>query len=103
MHTQLRLMDAETILPSNWVNGQLQGQCQSPYVHKSCITGNAKAGHSPEVFYELHAIHVDPHHRRQLKSRLPSSRLDGVIYVMEAVKCTYERLGRIYSMRTIHV
>jgi hypothetical protein len=36
--------------------------------------------------YEIRAIHVDPHRRRQLQSRLLSTRLDGVIYVTEAAK-----------------
>jgi len=122
-------------LPSNWVNwwlqGRLQERFQSPCVYKSRVTGNAEAGpfprdffdpyptsaieagHSPEAVYELRAIHVDPHHRRQLKSRLPSTRLDGVIYATEAAKSvnghiprtksTYEGSGWIYAIRTIHI
>jgi len=73
-------------LPSNWVNWRLQGWCQSPYVHNSHVTGNDEAGHSPEAVYQLRTIHIVPHHRQQFKSRLPSTRLDGVIYVTEAAK-----------------
>jgi len=36
-------------LPSNWVNWRLQGRFQSPCVHKSRVTGNAKAGPSPKI------------------------------------------------------
>jgi len=70
-------------LPSNWVNWRLQGRCQSPYIHKSRVTGNAKAGHSPEAVYELHTIHVNPHRRWQFQSQFPSARLNGVIYVTD--------------------
>jgi len=73
-------------LPSNWVNWRLQGPCQSPYIYKSRFTGNAKAGYSPEAFYELCAIHIDPHRQRRLKSRSRSTRLDGVIYITDAVR-----------------
>jgi hypothetical protein len=57
-----------------------------PYIHKSRVTGNAEAGHSPEAVYELHAIYVDPHRGRQFKSRSLSTRLDGVIYVTDAAR-----------------
>jgi len=73
-------------LPSNWVDWWLQGWWQSPYVHKSCTTGNARAGHSSEAVYKLRAIHVNSHRWRQLKSRSPSTRLDGVSCVKEAAK-----------------
>jgi len=86
-------------LPFNWVNWRLQGWCQSPYVHQSRVTGNTKAGHSPEAIYELRAIHVDPHRRRQLKSRSPSTRLDGVIYVTEAAK----KRKRAHTSNEVHL
>jgi hypothetical protein len=70
-------------LSSNWVNWRLQGRCQSPFIHKSRVTSNAKAGHSPEAIYELHAIHIDPHHRWQFQSQLPSARLNRVIYITD--------------------
>ena len=99
-------------LPSNWVNWRLQGRLQGRYVHKSRVTGNSETGHSPEAIYEWRATHIYPHSRQQLKSRSPSTRLDGVIYVTEAVKsvnwhipqtmCTYGGSGRIYAICTIH-
>jgi len=73
-------------LPSNWVNRRLQGQCQSPYIHQSRVTGNAEVVHSPEAVCELHVIHVDPHRKQQLKLRSPSRWLDGVIYLMDAAR-----------------
>jgi len=43
-------------------------------IHNGRVTGNAKAGHSPEAVYELRAIHVDPNRRWQFQSQLPSAR-----------------------------
>jgi len=73
-------------LPSNWVNWELQGRCQSPDIDKSCVTSNAEVGHSPEAVCELHAIHIDPHRQQQFKLRSPSTWLDGVIYLTDAAR-----------------
>jgi len=70
-------------LLSNWVNWWLLGWCQSPYVHNSHVTRNAKAGQSLEAVYEWRAIHVDPHRQWQFQSQLHSAEPKGVIYVTD--------------------
>jgi hypothetical protein len=47
--------------------------------------------------YEIHAIHVDPHRRRQFQSQLPSIRLDGVIHVTDDARSLPPRLRKSYT------
>jgi len=48
--------------------------------------------------YEIHAIDVDAHRRRQFQSRLHSTRLDGVLYVTDDVRSLLQRLRKSYAM-----
>jgi hypothetical protein len=55
-----------------------------------------KLGHSPEAVYELRAIHVDPHRRRQLQSDyLLHNSI--VIYVTDVARSLPQRLGKSYK------
>ena len=47
--------------------------------------------------YEIRASHVDLHRRRHSKSRLPSTRLNGSIYVTEDVRSLLWRLRKSYK------
>jgi hypothetical protein len=47
--------------------------------------------------YEIRASHVDLHRRRQSKSRLPSTRLNGIIYVTEDVRSLPRRLRKSFK------
>jgi len=101
-------------LHSNRVNWRSQWRFRSPFSTESCVTGNAEAGRtsvhscwyslddsrwSPLSMYTywergwVHAIHtvqVDPHCWWQLQTWLPSTRLDGVIYVTDACEEFYQ-------------
>jgi hypothetical protein len=48
--------------------------------------------------YEIRAIYVDPHRRQQFQTRLPSTRLDGVLYVADDVRSSLQRLWKSYAM-----
>jgi len=47
--------------------------------------------------YEIRASHVDLHHRRQWKSQLHSTRLNGIIYVTDDVRNSLQRLRKSYK------
>ena len=47
--------------------------------------------------YEIRTGHVDLHPRRQLKSRLPSTWLNGIIYVTDDVRSLPQRLRKSYK------